>query len=109
MEQPLPGYGTTMEAGACRGSFNSTSSSTELSMAVTIANQAEVIIGILPYRQAPAPAPFFKGVIGRLLPRHEQPVLVVDFDGLPWGQAELFAQLGRQGQLAVFGYHGSHG
>jgi len=95
--------------GACCGSFSSTSSSTEVATAVTIANQAEVFVGILPRRQLAAPAPLFKGIIGRFLPCHEQAAFAVDFESLSGGQAKLLAQLARQRQLAVFRYNRSHG
>jgi len=44
-----------------------------------------------------------------IFPRYEQTILAADFEGLSGGQAELLAQLARQGQLAVFRYNRRHG
>ena len=97
-----------MEGPECCGSFSSTSSSTELSAAVTIANQAEVIGGAFPRRQLAAPAPLLKGIIGRLLPRDEQAIFAAELEGLSRSQVELLAQLARQRQLAVLCHDRSH-
>ena len=101
-------YSAAMEVGACCGSFNSTSSSTEVSTAVTIANQVKIFITVFSRRQVAASAPFFKGIIGRFLPSHQPAALGADFEGLPGGQAKLLTQFARQGQLAIFRYNRSH-
>src|SRR5947207_1901082 len=49
-----------MEGPECCGSFSSTSSRTEVSTAVTIANQPQVIIGVGSGGQGAAPAPLLE-------------------------------------------------
>lgn len=79
-----------------------------MSIAVTVACQAEVIVGILSRRQPSAPAPFFKRVAGGRFPRHEQAILATYFQGLPRRQAQLLAHLAWQRQLAIFRHNRSH-
>lgn len=55
----------TPELSACRGSFTNTSTNTELSTAIGIADQAQILVCVRADRQSPAPAPFGASVFGQ--------------------------------------------
>ena len=69
-----------MEAGACCGSFSKTSKGTDVSTAVTIANQAQVIIRLCPVGQMAATEPFFEYIRLDLFPRHQRAPVALDFE-----------------------------
>src|SRR5271157_5462516 len=97
-----------MEAGACYGSFSKTSSSTEVSTAVTIANQAQVIIGVGPVGQLAATAPLLKYIRFDFFPRHEHTCLALHFEYGSRTQAKGLTRFLRNADFAVILNNGTH-
>jgi hypothetical protein len=90
-----------MEGPECCGSFNSTSSRTEVSTAVTIANQPYVIIGAHSRGQCTAPAPFLENVWFNFFPGDQGARLILQFENVTGFEAKLFSKLPRNLDVAV--------
>ena len=90
-----------MEGPECCGSFSSTSSRTEVSTAVTIANQPQVVIGVGSGGQGAAPAPFLENVRLDFLPGNQSACLVLQFEDVAGLETKLFSKLARNFDLAV--------
>jgi hypothetical protein len=97
-----------MEAGACCGSFSRTSSRTEVSTAVTIANQAQVIIGIGPDGQLAATAPLLKHIRFNFFPRHECACLALHFEHGSRTKAKGLTHFLRNADFTVILNNGTH-
>jgi len=98
-----------MEGPECCGSFSSTSSRTEVSTAVTIANQPQVVIGVGSGGQGATPAPFLESVRLNLFPGHQRARLVLQLEDVAGLETKLFAKLARNLDLAVLSQNCVHG
>ena len=72
-----------------------------MSTAVTIANQAQVIIGICPVGQLAATAPFLKHIRFDFLPRHECACLALHFEYCSRTKAKGLTHFLRNADFAV--------
>ena len=93
----------------CSGSFSSTSSRTEVSTAVTIANQSQVVIRVRSRGQGATSAPFLKNIRLNLLPGNQSPRLVLQFENVAGLETKLFSKLARNFDLAVLRQNCVHG
>ncbi len=97
-----------MEGPECCGSFSSTSSRTEVSTAVTIADQSQVIVGVRSSGQCAAPAPFLENVRLKFFPDNQSARLVLQFEDVTGLEAKLFSKFARNFDLAVLSYYRVH-
>lgn len=77
-------------------------------MAVTIANQAQILIGVGSGRNGAAAAPLLENVRLDLLPGHQRARLVLQFEDVAGPQTELFAKLARNLNVAVLRHNCVH-
>lgn len=97
-----------MEGPGCRGSSSSTSSRTEVSTAVTIANQPQVIIRVCSGGQNTAPAPFLEDVRLNLSPGDQGARLVPQFEHVAGLKSELFSEFAGNFDLTVLSQNRVH-
>ena len=90
-----------MEEPECRESFSSTSSRTEVSTAVTIANQPQVVIRVRSGGQGATSAPFLENIRLNLFPGNQSARLVLQFEDVTGLETKLFSKLARNFDLAV--------
>ena len=98
-----------MEGPECRGSFSSTSSRTEVSTAVTIANQPQVVIRVRSGGQGATPTPFLENIRLNLLPGNQSACSVLQFEDVTGLETKLLSKLARNFDLAVLSQNRIHG
>jgi hypothetical protein len=93
---------SSSDESACAGEFVSTSRSTELSTAVSIARAFQIAVHGQTLGQAGLAAPFFENVVRNLLPPHKRSIYGVEFEHGAGEEPKFFAHCFGNRDLTFF-------